>query len=226
MHYYKQCLESLAITQSTLVEYEELELKIDGNDQEIKIDTNHWVNGDFKLLEQHLNEIKQTLDSNDYEVPTSQLQEILQQIEKHQKTSSHLIGQAQNNFLNSIHRAELQLDIEEKLQGLGFQLEASCWAEDDERNAFHQILKDDQGNQLVTIVSPSEDKKELCHHELSINFYEAEQVSDEAKRTQYLSVIQDFLKNEGLDTTKPECDPKYQESAPQEFLNIEKIRKK
>ncbi|MGK5093684.1 hypothetical protein WDW89_16945 [Deltaproteobacteria bacterium TL4] len=144
-------LEKFEQTQSLFRDSCEVDFQMEGAEQQVKLDVNTWSNHALDSLQTQIKTMQTRLELSPFQLSMEELQEITTTSEETYQKIRETVYQAQDSFVSSVFRANFQIDLSEKLEGLGYVLEDSCWEGNDERKAYHQVLRDDNGNKIVTI---------------------------------------------------------------------------
>jgi hypothetical protein len=199
---YNSALEDLRSLIAEVQANREYEIEIGQGDesQKFRLEVDYWTNGSLKKYEQELQEIETSLQKSESSLTTEQIREIVQQIEELQPCLEEIVEQAQREILSSQLRAEIADKVAHVLARMGYVLidpnADSIYEEDDQRKAYVLKLKDANGGEVVTIVSPD---KEFGKNLVSINSF-GRILRDENAQKENAEAIFDALESQGIET--------------------------
>ena len=171
------------------------------NDETFQLEVDFWSQGEWQNLQQKVVDYQQQLDNQRDHLSQTDIESIRQACETAQNELLTIVELAKAAVLSSIHRRDLQEIILEKLQELGYQSIDSTYEQDDFRKAFYLKMENGNHDQIVTIVTPTEQD---FANQLSINFYDNS--PNEAVRKERLELIQEQLKDQSLEVGAMSCE--------------------
>ena len=193
-----QDLKSLIAEVQANREYE-MEIGQADESQKFRLDVDYWTKGALKKHEQELQEIEARLYKDESSLTIEEIQEIRQQIEKLEPCLNEIVEQAQQEILSSQLRAEIADKVADVLGKMGYVLidpdADSIYQKDDERQSYILKLQDNNGGEVVTIVTP---EKEFGKNLISINS-RGKILRDEIAQQENAEAIFAALKSEGIE---------------------------
>ena len=192
------------------------------NNETFQLEVDFWSQGDWQKLQQKVDGYKQQLDNQSEGLSQVDVEQIQQACETAQDELLNLVDDAKAALLSSINRRDLQEIILEKLQELGYHSVDSTYEQDDFRKAFYLKVENGSLDQIVTIVTPSEQD---FANQLSINFYDKS--PNEAVRKERLELIQQQLNDHNLEVAPMQCEKGYESGdAPKQRQDFTALRAK
>lgn len=192
------------------------------NNETFQLEVDFWSQGDWQKLQQKVDGYKQQLDNQSEPLSQADIERIQQACETAQDELLNLVDNAKAALLSSINRRDLQEIILEKLQELGYQSVDSTYEQEDFRKAFYLKVENGNHDQIVTIVTPSEQD---FANQLSINFYDNS--PNEAVRKERLELIQQQLADHSLEVAPMRCEKGYESgNAPPQRQDFTALRAK
>jgi len=171
------------------------------NDESFQLEVDFWSKGQWQILQQQVIDYQQQLNTQQDKLSQTELEHIQTQCVQAQDELLALVEQAKAALLSSIHRRDIQENIAEKLTELGYRFIDSTYEQEDFREAFHLKMENGNQDQIVTIVTPSE---QAFTNELSINFFDNS--PNEAIRTERLESIRQQITEQDLTMEKMRCE--------------------
>ncbi len=217
-----QCAQESATTALLLINEQQTIQYLMDNNENFQLEVDYWSNGKWQALQQKVINYQQTLDTQRNSLSQKELENIQQACESAPGEIISLVESAKAALLSSIHRRDLQEIILEKLQGLGYQLIDSTYEQDDYRNACYLKVENGNRDQIVTIVTPTEQD---FKNQLSINFYDNS--PNEVVRKDRLELIQAQLKDQSLEVGALSCEKGFESgNAPAQRQDFTALRQK
>jgi hypothetical protein len=174
-----------------------------GDDSEIlPKNFNGWTDGELNSFEDKIRGLEQQLISNEGTLTLEQVQHILEEIESMKPLLGDIVERAKQNILDSQLRVNMTEVIIRSLEQQGFTVVDAYYEEGDQRKAHVAKLRNIAGSEVVTIISPVQNKagKNL----VSINSYD-ETFVDNQTLEQRANDIKAILNQAGLEVEQPVC---------------------
>jgi len=171
----------------------------DNGDKELEIDIDHWSKGELTYLKGIVNQEKELLGCIE-NITTDDLKVVLKNSIKLEEDIKVLTEKAKEAIILSQHRSDMANDIVESLDQSGFELVESCFKNDDERESVHLKLQNRSGDEVVTIITPMENRE----NKLDIHFFDD---SDEQFKQTRLQSMLSRLQDNGVECSQPQCAP-------------------
>ena len=168
--FYNATLEELRSLIAEVQANRECEVEIgQGEDaQKFRLAVDYWTTGRLKRHEQELQQMETRLISEANILSLAQLKAIGGQIEALQPQLGEIVEQARTEILSSQMRAEIADRVADVLGGMGYiliQPSDALYEGEDQRQAYVLKLKDVNGGEVVTIISP---EKEFGVNQISL----------------------------------------------------------
>lgn len=171
---------------------------IENEDTELDVDIDFWCNGKLSKLKEEANIQKQILLNNTQNLELKELKEFINQSEELTQKVIALTQESKEAILLSQSRSDMASDILDSLEQSGFVLKDHCFEENDERKSIHLKLSNISNDEIVTIITPVDNKE----NKLDIHFFGDS--NERFKQTQLQNIFT-RLKNEGLNCSSPKC---------------------
>jgi hypothetical protein len=197
--HFEQAIESTTKLIATCDAQTTLKLAFDVEDgnEDLVVDIDYWCDGELATLKQQALMQEQLLnDCQDLKL--EDFKRLIQHSSKLEDEVKNLTQKAKNAILLSQMRSDMASDIVEALDQSGFVVSDHCFAEDDERKSIHLKLLSKTGDEIVTIITPIENRK----NKLDVHFFGD---SDEKFKQIQLKNIFDRLSNAEVQCTAPLC---------------------
>lgn len=166
--------------------------------KELDIDIDFWCDGKLSKLKEEANNQKQILLNNTQNLELKELKEFINQSEELTQKAIALTQESKEAILLSQSRSDMANDILESLNQSGFILQDHCFEEDDERKSIHLKLSNISNDEIVTIITPIDNKE----NKLDIHFFGDS--NEKFKQTQLQNIFT-RLKAAGLQYNSPKC---------------------
>jgi hypothetical protein len=166
--------------------------------KELDIDIDFWCNGKLSKLKEEANKQKQVLLDNTQNLELKELKEFINQSEELTQKVIALTQESKESILLSQSRSDMASDILESLEQSGFVLKDHCFEENDERKSIHLKLSNMSNDEIVTIITPIDNKE----NKLDIHFFGDS--NERFKQTQLQNIFTK-LQNVGLKCSTPKC---------------------
>lgn len=218
--YLKNAIESNNRLLATCDAQKTLELAFDTEDGDttLEVDIDHWCKGELTTLKNKALD-QQKILKNSKVMGVDDFKKLINESSTLEKEVLSLTQKSKDAIILSQLRSDMASDIVESLDDSGFELVESCFKSDDEREAIHLKMQNISGDEVVTIITPMENKK----NKLDIHFFDD---SDENfKQTRLQSMIE-RLADSGVECTKPKCaeGTKYNNIGDERVRDFEKIK--
>lgn len=170
----------------------------ENEEKELDIDIDFWCNGKLSKLKEEANNQKQILLNSTQNLELKELKEFINQSEELTQKAIALTQESKEAILLSQSRSDMASDILESLEQSGFVLEDHCFEENDERKSIHLKLSNISNDEIVTIITPIDNKE----NKLDIHFFGDS--NERFKQTQLQNIFT-RLKDAGLQYSSPKC---------------------
>jgi len=175
-----------------------LAFDVEGGNKELEINIDFWCGGKLTQLSTKADIQKNTLLSATEKLNTEDLKQLIKESETLKEQVINLTQEAKEAILLSQARSDMASDIVEALDQSGFNLVEHCFKEDDERKSIHLKLSNISNDEIVTIITPVENRE----NKLDIHFFGDS--NESFKRTQLTNIFT-RLQNAGLECSAPSC---------------------
>lgn len=205
-----------------LDEQERIDYRLE-NDASLSLEVDYWSAGAWRALRDEVEARRQALESGAESLRQEELERLVEFGFEAGERLAGIVADAKTALLSSVHRHDLQEQILERLEELGYRLVDSTYAAEDYREAYHLQLENGHGDQIVTVVTPG-DRTQAFANDLAINFYD--QSPNEAVRQERLELIQRLISGEeGLEIAPLRCESGYETgNAPAERRDFTALR--
>lgn len=170
----------------------------ENEEKELDIDIDFWCNGKLSKLKEEANNQKQILLNSTQNLELKELKEFINQSEELTQKAIALTQESKEAILLSQSRSDMASDILESLEQSGFVLEDHCFEENDERRSIHLKLSNISNDEIVTIITPIDNKE----NKLDIHFFGDS--NEKFKQTQLQNIFT-RLQNTGLKCSPLKC---------------------
>jgi len=190
--------------------------------QKFRLAVDYWTTGRLSRYEQELQQMETRLVSEANTLSLAQLEAIEGQIETLQPQLGEIVEQARTEILSSQMRAEIADRVADVLGGMGYiliQSSDALYEDEDQRQAYVLKLKDVNGGEVVTIISP---EKEFGVNQISVNSF-GTILKNEQSQQQNASAIFEALAADGL---APEGAMQCNDSPRQDYADMEAVRQR
>ena len=175
-----------------------LAFETEGGNEELEVDIDYWCNGQLSKTKEIALSQKKILQYKEF-IDLEQLKKFIQESAEYKEKALGLTQQAKEVIILSQLRSDMASDIVDSLDESGFELVDECFEGDDEREALHLKMQNISGDEVVTIITPVENRK----NKLDIHFFD--KGNDESfKQTRLQSMIQ-RLQESGVECETPKC---------------------
>lgn len=164
---------------------------------ELEADIDKWCNGELTELKNKALEHQKTLQQTE-DLKIDNFKKILEESYYINEEVVALTQKAKEAIILSQKRSDMASDIVESLDESGFEIVDSCFEEEDERKAIHLKLQNISGDEVVTIITPVNNKE----NKLDIHFFDD---NDESFKQTRLSSILQRLQQDGIRCSTPQC---------------------
>jgi len=205
----------LTIDEQTLIDY-----RLDG-DQSLEVAVDYWTEGRWLQLRERVAGLQQQAEDTQVALSAADLERVHRDAEAAHDEALALVATAKTAALASIKRRDIQDLILERLEDLGFHYADSSYAGEDFRRAYHLKLRNGNGDELVTIVTPAGNDFE---NRLTFDFFD--QSPNEQVREERMKLIREQLEAEAEMMVEPlQCEPAYAgDNAPEEQRDFARVR--
>jgi len=165
--------------------------------QELDVEIDFWCNGELTTLKNEAIEQEKALKNSE----NLTIADFKTMIEKSSELEAQVVAltqKAKDAIILSQLRSDMAEDIIQALDNGGFSLKESCFMEDDQRKSIHLKMENISGDEIVTIITPKENRE----NQLDIHFFGN---SNESFKQTQLRNIFDRLKKENIECTAPKC---------------------
>ena len=163
----------------------------------LEVDIDYWCNGELSHLKSKALEQQKLLESAE-NLEVKDFKKILEDSNILKEEVLALTQKAKEAIILSQLRSDMASDIVDSLDDSGFQLVDSCFEGEDERKAIHLKLENISGDEVVTIITPVENRE----NRLDIHFFDD---NDESfKQTRLQSMIKRLNDND-VECQAPKC---------------------
>jgi hypothetical protein len=221
---YNAALEELRSLIAEVQANRECEVEIGQGEeaQKFRLAVDHWTTGRLSRHEQELQAVETRLISEADTLTLSELKRLRDQIEDFQPQLGEIVEQARTEILSSQMRADIAERVAGVLGGMGYMLiqpSDSLYEGDDQRQAYVLKLRDLNGGEVVTIISPERD---FGVNQISINSFGAI-LKDEQSQQQNAKAIFQALEADGLASTgEMRCN----DNPRQDYADMEAVRQR
>ena len=197
--YLKAAINSNSKLLATCDAQEIVKLAFDMEDgvQELDVEIDFWCNGELTQLKNEAikneNELK-----NSANITVADFKEMIKKSSELESQVVALTQKAKDAIILSQLRSDMAEDIIQALDNGGFSLKESCFMEDDQRKSIHLKMENISGDEIVTIITPKENRE----NQLDIHFFGNS--NENFKQTQLKNIF-DRLKKANIECTAPQC---------------------
>jgi len=216
--YINSCINDAKLSEVTMCE-ERVQARVD-----------FWTNGALTALENQFKPIQQII-KNPVNVTTDELVSACTALDDMRDRSfpnpdsqgnvtGGIINEARERLLLSAYRADMVNEIATVMHNEGWHVENSGYRGDDQRDELHAKIVDNNGNEMIVIVSPSA-KNGALENSLRFDFFNDTEINMDTTE-QVRRQITQRLNSSGIQTNL-QCVPGYENrlSDNQEIRNIE-----
>jgi len=205
-HYHSDFQHLFADVRSHLYHFQNLQYEI-GEDT-VNADIDYWSHGNLSTLSSEIDEITERTCLI-YELSTAELIELIARLRDIDSRMTQTAADAKEEMVCSQVRAELADSIANTLQLSGWEFVGYTYEGSEMNAALHIKLRDNLGNEIVTVITPQRDKENNLGNNMEFNFF-SDLNNDENTRNIWVAAIIEQLRRAGLDVSKPQTKPGYE----------------
>jgi hypothetical protein len=189
----------------------------------INAEIDFWTEGKLTELRQQVATQHQRLDKPD-SLTLAEIKQIIADSQQYRQQSETLTEEAREKIIASQIRQNIGQIIESSLADMGFEVTDAVWEETDYRRALHVKLENPAGDQMVTIIKPTQQGNKTGYHITTHLFDESS--NDEEFRLERLNSMLGKLREEGLECGPLTCaeGTENRSSTETERLNFEQVK--
>ena len=208
-HYHGEFRHLLADVESSLYHYQNLRYKMPTADggQEVEANIDYWANGALTQLQTEIVAIQERT-SNINELSTAELMNMIVALRGIATRLDEESAKAKDALICSQVRAELADVLALTLQQSGWEYVGYTYEGSEMNTALHIKLRDNLGNEIVTVISPQMNRDALGNN-MEFNFF-SDYNNDENTRNIWIAAILEQLRAAGLNVGKPQTKPGFE----------------
>jgi len=212
--------ESATAALLLLDEHKQIDYRLEG-DQTLQVEVDYWTEGQWQILHDRVSGLQQQVADGQSTLTADQFRELQQTVEQANDQTLALVATAKVAALSSIKRRDIQDIILERLAEMGFAYQDSSYEGEDFRRALHLKLRNGNGDELVTVVTP---EGEVFNNRLTFNFFD--QSPNEQVRDERLNLLRQHIESEGEMTVgSMQCEQAYAgDNAPEALRDFAQVR--
>lgn len=177
--------EAIEMLEADAASRESVQLELDGQPP-FDLRTDHWTHGGLEQLRAAAREFGDRLEACDLEGLNDTIDWAAAGGDRLDRLEAH----ARASVLASVERADLQGALLDRLGQLGYRLRWNRWADDDFRSANHMALCSPSDEEIVIVVSPSEEADGVGS-KVEVNF--RDRSPNETVRRMRLKAVEEVL---------------------------------
>lgn len=205
-HYHADFQHIFTDVRSHLYHYQNLQYEIGNETIEANID--YWSHDNLSSLSDEINDISERT-SHIEELSTAELIELIGRLHDIDNRMTQTAEDAKEEMICSQVRAELADSIANTLQHSGWEFVGYTYEGSEMNAALHVKLRDNLGNEIVTVITPQRDKENNLGNNMEFNFF-SDFNNDENTRNIWIAAIIEQLRAAGLNVSKPQTKPGYE----------------
>lgn len=208
-HYHSEFRHLLADVESSLYHYQNLRYSMPTNNGEQEVDANvdYWSNGALSQLQTEIATIRERTN-NINELSTAELMNMITSLRGISTRLENTGAEAKDALICSQVRAELADALASTLQQSGWEYVGYTYEGREMNAALHIKLRDNLGNEIVTVISPDMNRGALGNN-MEFNFFN-DYNNDENTRNIWIAAILEQLRAAGLNVGKPQTKPGFE----------------
>lgn len=208
-HYHSELQNLLADTNSALYHYENLRYTVPSSsgEQEVDAQIDYWADGELSNIQEELSEINDRV-RNVRELSTAELLVLIASLRKIRTRMDETAESAKDAMICSQVRAELANTLAQTLQETGWEYVGYTYEGSEMNAALHIKLRDNLGNEIVTVITPEMTRGNLGNN-MEFNFF-SDYNNDENTRNIWIAAIMEQLRGAGLNVDKPQTRPGFE----------------
>jgi DNA repair exonuclease SbcCD ATPase subunit len=189
---------------------------------EAKVD--FWTEGKLSKVKEQINSLIRELKSKNNNLSQTEIDQANSKIPEIKNKISELIEETKAKIISSQNRAAQLNKIAQAVTLQGYQLSDHTYDESDERKSIRAKFSDHLGNDIVVIISPTEN--DFSSNNVDIHFFET--TNDETLYQSVTQSIYDSFKMSEINIAIPQSEKGYEEKASDmiELKDIEKFKVK
>lgn len=208
-HYHSEFRHLFADVESALYHYQNLRYKLPTQDGEQEVDANvdYWTDGELSVIESEVVEIRERT-AQIQELSTAELLTLITTLRSISIRIDETGEKAKEALICSQVRAELADSLARTLQESGWEYVGYTYEGREMNAALHIKLRDNLGNEIVTVISP-EMNRDTLGNSMEFNFF-SDYNNDENIRNIWIAAIIEQLRSAGLNVGKPKTKPGFE----------------
>lgn len=165
-----------------------------GTPDEFNFEVDYWSKGRLSQVSNDLKTLEQKLASEKETLSLDQVQALALGVEKHRGELLAAVESAKIAIVNGQACYNVSQIVENVLEEQGFKVADGVYEGDDQRAAYALKMTNRNGDEVVTIVTPSPNRE--LEYKLEMNFFDRSQ--DEAVRRTFATAVYTGLQKAGL----------------------------
>ncbi len=165
-----------------------------GTPEEFDFEVDYWSKGRLSQVSNDLKSLEQRLAMEKETLSLSEVQSLAANVEKQREQLLEALEIAKIAIINGQACYNVSQIVESVLEEQGFKVSDGVYEGEDLRAAYALKMSNRNGDEVVTIVTPSPDKE--LEYKLEMNFFDRSQ--DEAMRRTFASAVYTGLQKAGL----------------------------
>ena len=195
--------------ESALYHYQNLRYKLPTQDGEQEVDANvdYWSDGELSTIETDIADVRERTNQIE-ELSTAELMSLITALRNISSRIEETGEKAKEALICSQVRAELANTLAYTLQESGWEYVGYTYEGSEMNAALHIKLRDNIGNEIVTVISPELNRDTLGNN-MEFNFF-SDYNNDENTRNIWIAAILEQLRAAGLNVGKPKTKPGFE----------------
>lgn len=208
-HYHGEFRHLFANIESAFYHYQNLRYKLPTQDgeQEVEANVDYWADGALSEIEREISDIRERTNQIQ-ELSTAELMALITALRNINTRMEETGDKAKEALICSQVRAELADSLARTLQESGWEYVGYTYEGSEMNAALHIKLRDNLGNEIVTVITPEMNRDALGNN-MEFNFF-SDYNNDENTRNIWIAAIIEQLRRAGLNVGKPQTKPGYE----------------
>jgi hypothetical protein len=221
LYYHGLFKQTFANTEADLSYCEKLQFtfEMEHGMETVDARVNYWTNGSLDEVSTIISEMKQKAEQIQ-SVSTQQLVEYIDVLNKQKVKMNAASEEAKEAMILSQSRSEMANRLADALEEVAWKCEDITYEGGEQDQPVHVKLSDGMGNEIVAIITPEIDTKNMSN-KLELHFFDKK--NDETERQKWIASIENGLKQEGLEVGEAKCVKGY-EARPSDKKEVKDIK--